>query len=60
MRSVMVIVLENGHDSPSLLTANGFEKGIKEFLCNIMAEEFRFMPLGLVGLRTFQLSAWVT
>ena len=28
--------------------------------CNIMAEGFRFMPLGLVGLRTFRLSAWVT
>ena len=28
--------------------------------CNIMAEGFRFMPLGLVTLRTFQLSAWVT
>ena len=28
--------------------------------CNIMAEGFRFMPLGLVRLRTFQLSAWVT
>ena len=30
------------------------------FLCNIMAEGFRFMPLGLVRLRTFWLSAWVT
>ena len=29
-------------------------------LCNIMAEGFRFMPLGLVRLRTFRLSAWVT
>ena len=28
--------------------------------CNIMAEEFRFMPLGLVRLRTFRLSASVT
>ena len=28
--------------------------------CNIMAEGFRFMPLGLVRLRTFRLSAWVT
>ena len=28
--------------------------------CNIMAEGFRFMPLGLVKLRTFRLSAWVT
>ena len=28
--------------------------------CNIMAKGFRFMPLGLVKLRTFQLSAWVT
>ena len=29
-------------------------------LCNIMAEGFRFMPLGLVRLRTFRLSAWVS
>ena len=28
--------------------------------CNIMAEGFRFMPLGLVRLRTFRFSAWVT
>ena len=28
--------------------------------CNIMAEGFRFMPLGLVRLRTFRLSSWVT
>ena len=28
-------------------------------LCNIMAEGFRFMLLGLVRLRTFRLSAWV-
>ena len=28
--------------------------------CNIMAEGFRFMPLGLVGLTTFRGSAWVT
>ena len=28
--------------------------------CNIMAEGFRFMPLGLVRLRTCRLSAWVT
>ena len=29
-------------------------------LCNIIAEGFRFMPLGLVRLRTFQLSAVFT
>ena len=29
-------------------------------VCNIMAEGFHFMPLGLVRLRTFRLSAWVT
>ena len=28
--------------------------------CNIMAEGFRFMPLGLVRLRTFRLSPWIT
>ena len=28
--------------------------------CNIMVEGFRFMPLGLVRLRTFRLSAWVS
>ena len=27
--------------------------------CNIMVEGFRFMPLGLVRLRTFRLSTWV-
>ncbi len=31
----------------------GFELA---FYCNIMAEGFRFMPLGLVRLRTFRLS----
>ena len=30
------------------------------YSCNIMSEGFRFMPLGLVRLRTFRLSAWVT
>ena len=29
-------------------------------MCNIMAEGFPFMPLGLVRLRTFRLSAWVS
>ena len=29
-------------------------------MCNIMAEGFRFMPLGLVRLRTFRLSTWVS
>ena len=29
-------------------------------MCNIMAKGFHFMPLGLVRLRTFRLSAWVT
>ena len=28
--------------------------------CNIMAEGFRFMPLGLVRLRTFRLSTWIS
>ena len=28
--------------------------------CYIIAEGFRFMPLGLVGLRTFRLSTWVS
>ena len=28
--------------------------------CNIMAEGFRFMLLGLVRLRTFRLCAWVS
>ena len=27
-------------------------------VCNIMAEAFRFMPLGLIRLRTFWLSTW--
>ena len=30
------------------------------YICNIMAEGFRFMPLGLVRLRTFRLSTWVS
>ena len=29
------------------------------YYCNIMAEGFRFMPLGLVRLRTFRLCAWL-
>ena len=28
--------------------------------CNIMADGFRFMPLGLVRLRTFWLTTWVS
>ena len=28
--------------------------------CNVMAKGFRFMPLSLVRLRTFQLSTWVS
>ena len=28
--------------------------------CNIIAEGFRFMPLGLVRLRTFRRSTWVS
>ena len=28
--------------------------------CNIIAEGFRFMLLGLVRLRTFRLSTWVS
>ena len=32
----------------------------KIWKCNIMAKGFRFMALGLVRLRTFRLSAWVT
>ena len=31
-----------------------------QYKCNIMAEGFRFMPLGLVRQWTFRLSAWVT
>ena len=30
------------------------------YICNIMAAGFRFMPLGLVMLRTFRFSAWVS
>ena len=29
-------------------------------LCNIIAKGFWFMPLGLVRLRTFRLSTWVS
>ena len=29
-------------------------------MCNIMVEGFRFRPLGLVRLRTFRLSTWVS
>ena len=32
----------------------------RQFDCNIIAEGFRFMPLGLVRLRTFRLSTWVS
>ena len=28
--------------------------------CNVMAEGFQLMPLGLVRLRTFRLSTWVS
>ena len=31
-----------------------------DLVCNIMAEGFRLMPLGLVRLRMFRHSAWVT
>ena len=33
---------------------------VSNYFCNIMAEGFRFMPLGLVRLRTFRLSTWVS
>ena len=39
---------------------HSFEFGRYCYQCNIMAEGFRFMPLGLVRLRTFRFSAWVT
>ena len=29
-------------------------------LCNIIAEGLQFMPLGLVRLRTFRLTTWVS
>ena len=32
----------------------------RQIMCKIIADGFRFMPLGLVRLRTFRLSAWVT
>ena len=37
------------------LINNGFHN-----YCNIIAEGFRFMPLGLIRLRTFRLSTWVS
>ena len=36
------------------------KKDITKLKSNIMAEGFCFMPWGLVRLRTFRLSAWVT
>ena len=36
------------------------ETGVQSQVCNIMAEGFRFVPLGLVRLRNLRLSAWVT
>ena len=33
---------------------------ISSYICYIIAEGFRFMPLSLVRLRTFRLSAWVS
>ena len=35
-------------------------KRIFMIFCNIMSERFCFMPLGLVRLRTFRLSTWVS
>ena len=32
----------------------------RKWLCNVMAEGFRFMPLSLVRLRAFRLSTWVS
>ena len=35
-------------------------RSAKTYICNIMAEGFRFMPLSLVRQRTFRLSTWVS
>ena len=45
--------------NPLVLTAMGQIVSLL-FFSNIMAEGFRFMPLGSVRLRTFRLSAWVS
>ena len=34
--------------------------GLQLLFCDIIVEGFRFMPLGLVRLRTFRLSTWVS
>ena len=44
---------ETNVDQIKLLCAN-------HSFCNIIAEGFRFMRLGLVRLRTFRLSRWVS
>ena len=42
------------------LMALNKEYKLQQESCNIMAEGFRLMPLGLVRLRTFRLSTWVS
>ena len=39
------------------MSFSSFTNSFTSSFCNIMAEGFRFMPLGLVRLRTFRLSA---
>ena len=46
--------------SPSSLSLSLSLSHTHTHTCNIMAERFRFMSLGLVRLRTFRLSAWFT
>ena len=61
--TIRIVVCVNGQTRKELIfqflnmCISGFNLS---YLCNIMAEGFRFMPLGLVRLRTFWLSAWVT
>ena len=47
-----------GFHSSNVLNATGTYLFKKCFQWNIIAEGFRFIPLGLVRLRTFQLSTW--
>ena len=54
--------LVSGRDD-MLPDINSYFQGINRgslLYCNIMAEGFRFMPLGLVKLRSFRLSTWVS
>ena len=54
---------DNCHFVKKIHDTQGFQinfMALNIYVCNIMTEGFRLMPLGLVRMRTFRLSTWVS